>query len=83
MSAIRMACPACLQEYMAGVVGRTPWPAHACPVEAALRELVRLKDGPRDDAYRATKDAAWDAARAALPRKLAKMDTEPTTGEDR
>jgi hypothetical protein len=33
---------------------------------AALEELVRLKDGPRDDAYRATKDAAWDEAREAL-----------------
>jgi hypothetical protein len=32
----------------------------------ALAELVRLKDGPRDDAYRAAKDAAWDAGRAAL-----------------
>lgn len=31
-----------------------------------LAELVRLKDGPRDDAYRAAKDAAWDAARDAL-----------------
>lgn len=31
-----------------------------------LRELVRLKDGPRDDAYRAAKDAAWDAAREVL-----------------
>jgi hypothetical protein len=35
---------------------------------AALEELVRLKDGPRDDAYRAGKDAAWDAARRALGR---------------
>jgi hypothetical protein len=32
----------------------------------ALAELVRLKDGPRDDAYRAAKDAAWQAARDAL-----------------
>jgi hypothetical protein len=32
----------------------------------ALAELVRLKDGPRDDAYRAAKDAAWDAARAVV-----------------
>jgi len=35
-------------------------------VRAPLVELVRLKDGPRDDAYRAAKDAAWDAARAAI-----------------
>jgi hypothetical protein len=33
---------------------------------AALAELVRLKDGPRDAAYRAAKDAAWQAAREAL-----------------
>jgi hypothetical protein len=32
----------------------------------ALAELVRLKDGPRDDAYRAAKDAAWDRARDVL-----------------
>lgn len=32
----------------------------------ALAELVRLKDGPRDDAYRAAKDKAWQAARDAL-----------------
>jgi hypothetical protein len=35
-------------------------------LRAALAELVRLKDGPRDDAYRASKDAAWQAARDAL-----------------
>jgi hypothetical protein len=33
----------------------------------ALAELVRLKDGPRDDAYRAAKDAAWERAREVLP----------------
>jgi hypothetical protein len=32
----------------------------------ALAELVRLKDGPRDDVYRAAKDAAWDAARTIV-----------------
>ena len=32
----------------------------------ALAELVRLKDGPRDDAYRAAKDAAWDVARGLV-----------------
>jgi hypothetical protein len=32
----------------------------------ALRMLVQLKDGPRDDLYRALKDDAWGAARAAL-----------------
>jgi hypothetical protein len=35
-------------------------------VRLALAELVRLKDGPRDDAYHAAKDAAWDKARAVL-----------------
>ena len=38
----------------------------ASDVTGALAELVRLKDGARDDAYRAAKDAAWQAARAAL-----------------
>jgi hypothetical protein len=32
----------------------------------ALSELVRLKDGPRDDAYRNAKDTAWDTARKVL-----------------
>jgi len=46
---------------------RSPQPEdHEAEVEAALADLVRLKDGPRDDAYRAAKDAAWDRARAAL-----------------
>lgn len=31
-----------------------------------LRELVALKDGPRDDAYRAAKDVAWDVARSIV-----------------
>jgi hypothetical protein len=35
-------------------------------LRTALTELVRLKDGPRDDAYRAAKDDAWQAAREAL-----------------
>jgi hypothetical protein len=39
----------------------------AAAVEA-LAELVRLKDGPRDDAYRAAKDAAWDTARDIVTR---------------
>lgn len=29
----------------------------------ALGDLVRLKDGPRDDHYREVKDAAWERAR--------------------
>jgi hypothetical protein len=32
----------------------------------ALNALVELKDGPRDDHYRETKEAAWQAARDAL-----------------
>lgn len=35
----------------------------------ALAGLVRLKDGPRDDAYRAAKDAAWQRARDVLGRQ--------------
>lgn len=31
MSAIKMTCPQCGTVYFAGVVGRTPWPAHICP----------------------------------------------------
>lgn len=31
MSAINMTCKACGGHYIAGVVGRTPWPSHACP----------------------------------------------------
>lgn len=30
---------------------------------SALRMLVRLKDGPRDAAYRSAKDSAWERAR--------------------
>lgn len=40
--------------------------AKGMALDRVLRELVRLKDGPRDDAYRASKDAAWDAARDVL-----------------
>lgn len=32
----------------------------------ALRTLVALKDGPRDDTYELAKDDAWEAARTAL-----------------
>lgn len=34
--------------------------------EAALAELVRLKDGPRDAAYERAKPIAWSRARAVL-----------------
>lgn len=34
--------------------------------ETALRMLVELKDGPRDEAYYAARDAAWAEAREAL-----------------
>lgn len=36
------------------------------PIRTALARLVQLKDGPRDEHYRATKDAAWQDAREAL-----------------
>lgn len=42
--------------------------------ERALGWLVRLHDGPRDDAYDAEKPKAWEAARAAIK--------PPTEGED-
>lgn len=45
---------------------RTEADAKAEEARAALRDLVALKDGPRDDHYRAAKEAAWDRARAAL-----------------
>jgi hypothetical protein len=35
-------------------------------LRAALERLVALKDGPRDDEYRAGKDAAWQSARDLL-----------------
>jgi hypothetical protein len=35
-------------------------------LRAALSALVRLKDGPRDEAYRVEKDAAWQVARDVL-----------------
>lgn len=35
-------------------------------VREVLAELVRLKDGARDDTYRAVKDAAWARAREVL-----------------
>ena len=36
--------------------------------EEALATLVDLKDGPRDEAYRAAKDEAWARARGVLGR---------------
>lgn len=35
-------------------------------IVAVLRELVRLKDGKRDEAYKAMKEEAWQEAREAL-----------------
>jgi hypothetical protein len=31
VSAIQMTCPECGTRYLAGMVGRQPWPAHLCP----------------------------------------------------
>jgi hypothetical protein len=42
MSAIRMTCDRCGGQYIAGVVGRTPWPAHECPNATPL--LIALDD---------------------------------------
>lgn len=41
----------------------------AGPAEAALAELVALKDGPRNDDYERRKPAAWEAARAVVRRR--------------
>lgn len=47
-----------------------PHDPHWCRVAERYRdplaELVRLKDGPRDEGYRAAKDAAWEQARHVL-----------------
>ncbi len=43
-------------------------------VVRALRILVKLKDGPRDDAYRAAKDHAWDNARMVIARHERRLD---------
>jgi hypothetical protein len=37
--------------------------------ESALAELVRLKDGPRDEAYELPKRIAWSRARAVLAQR--------------
>lgn len=51
---------------------------------AALRELVRLKDGPRDAAYERDKPKAWDAARAAaVPVPDTTKDDRPMSTETR
>lgn len=51
---------------MLRAAGLVATPAQQDDATAALRELVRLKDGPRDDSYRAAKDAAWKRARRVL-----------------
>lgn len=40
--------------------------SRAADLEAALRELVELKDGPRDEDYERRKPAAWERAREVL-----------------
>ncbi len=46
------------------------WEAHQCQQASAalalLRELVTLRDGPRDEAYREAKDRVWAEARELL-----------------
>ena len=41
---------------------------HLEALEAALHELVDLKDGPRDEDYERRKPAAWQQARQLLGR---------------
>ena len=45
----------------------------AVALEGALRKLVALKDGPRNEHYYEQRTIAWDAAR----RVLAALDPEP------
>lgn len=51
MSAIRTTCPYCGGQYIAGVVGSTPWPKHECEgaelVPAAEATLRAMADSPR------------------------------------
>ena len=72
-------CQACMQagldpqrhhERLQAEAGETSPPAVTVPrlgeASYALYELVKLKDGPRDQAYRESKEAAWERARNAL-----------------
>lgn len=43
---------------------------------SALRDLVSLKDGPRDDHYHAARDEAWARARAIISGNEVSQDTE-------
>lgn len=56
------------------------------PVVEALRALIELKDGPRDEAYERAKPSAWAAARICLrlaDRHLAAIDsTTPKEATD-
>lgn len=36
-------------------------------LRAVVSDLVRLKDGPRDDAYYAERGSVWERARNAVP----------------
>jgi hypothetical protein len=47
-------------------VDQIPGSAERDAATEALRMLVQLKDGPRDDLYRAVKDDAWAEARRVL-----------------
>jgi hypothetical protein len=49
--------------------------------EMALRDLVDLKDGPRDAAYERRKPSAWEAARRALA-PVAGPDPHTTSDEE-
>lgn len=43
---------------------------------SVLRDLVNLKDGPRDGHYRAAKDEAWARARAIISGNAVNLGTE-------
>ena len=40
MSAFTMVCPACRETYMAGMVGRTLWPLHECPLRQLAEQMA-------------------------------------------
>ena len=44
MSAIWMECEVCGEEYIAGMVGSTPWPAHRCPLATLEDKILAVLD---------------------------------------
>lgn len=44
-----MTCEKCGQVYLAGVVGRTPWPAHKCGVKTGSEVYIGVPKEPKRD----------------------------------